>query len=118
MAPFSLGVDIVEVKRVARLVRDARFLKRVFSNREVSYCRGKKNAAQHFAARFAAKEAVYKALGRPGVSHKDIGVRNDPSGKPRVELARRLKPLEKRLSLTLSHTAEHAVAVALFRKGR
>ncbi|MBL0059796.1 MAG: holo-ACP synthase [Elusimicrobia bacterium] len=115
---FSIGVDIVEVKRVARLVKNPRFVDRVFSPREVAYCRGKKNAAQHFAVRFAAKEAVYKALGRPGVAHKEISVKNDPTGKPRVELAQHLKSFEKRVSLTLSHTAEYAVAVALFQPVR
>lgn len=114
MTGISLGVDIVEVRRVARLVKSQRFVERVFSKREVVYCRDKKNAAQHFAVRFAAKEAVYKALGKPGVAHKEISVKNDPSGKPRVELAERLKHLEPRISLTLSHTAEYAVAVALF----
>lgn len=114
MTKISLGVDIVEVRRVGRLVKNPRFVERVFSKREVAYCRDKKNAAQHFAVRFAAKEAVYKALGRPGVAHKDISVKNDPSGKPRVELSAPLKMLEPRLSLTLSHTAEYAVAVAVY----
>lgn len=111
---ISLGVDIVEVRRVGRLVKSARFVERVFTEREVAYCRDKKNAAQHFAVRFAAKEAVYKALGMPGVAHKEISVKNDPSGKPRVELAPRLKKYEPRLSLTLSHTVDYAVAVALY----
>lgn len=110
----ALGVDIVEVRRVGRLVKNPRFVDRVFSPREVAYCRDKKNAAQHFAVRFAAKEAVYKALGQAGVAHKDISVKNDPSGKPRVELSSSLKKFESRLSLTLSHTAEYAVAVALY----
>ncbi len=110
----SVGVDIVAVHRVGRLVKNKRFIQRVFSDDEIAYCRDKKNAAQHFAVRFAAKEAVYKALGRPGVGHKDISVRNDPSGKPRVVLSSRLKKLESRLSLSLSHTADQAVAVALF----
>lgn len=113
---FSLGVDIVEVPRVARLIRQERFLKRVFTAGEVDYCRGKKNAAQHFAVRFAAKEAVYKALGRAGVSHKDISVRNASNGKPAVALSAALRSLEKRVSITLSHTAEYAVAVALYHK--
>lgn len=115
MSGISLGVDIVEVRRVARLVKSPRFVERVFTKREVAYCRDKKNAAQHFAVRFAAKEAVYKALGQPGVAHKEISVKNDPSGKPRVELAKRLKRFESRLSLTLSHTVDYAVAVALYR---
>ncbi len=118
MMGISLGVDIVEVRRVARLVNSARFVERVFTEREVAYCRDKKNAAQHFAVRFAAKEAVYKALGEPGVGHKEISVKNDPSGKPRVELAKRLKKFEPHLSLTLSHTADYAVAVALFQMER
>jgi holo-[acyl-carrier protein] synthase len=114
MSAISLGVDIVEIRRVARLVRNARFVDRVFSEREVAYCRGKKNAAQHFAARFAAKEAVYKALGQPGIAHKEISVKNDLSGKPGLELAKRLKKFEPHISLTLSHTDDYAVAVALF----
>ena len=116
MAAVSLGVDIVEVPRIARLVRKRRFLERVFSSREIDYCRDKKNAAKHYAVRFAAKEAVYKALGRPGVSHRDISVRNAPDGKPVVELRGVLSRLERRLSLTLSHTATTAVAVALYQK--
>lgn len=114
MSGISLGVDIVEVRRVGRLVKNARFVERVFTDREVAYCRDKKNAAQHFAVRFAAKEAVYKALGEPGVAHKEISVKNDSSGKPHVELAKRLKKFEPHVSLTLSHTADYAVAVALY----
>lgn len=110
----SVGIDIVEVARVGRLVRNPRFVGRVFSDREVAYCREKKNAAQHFAVRFAAKEAVYKALGIAGVAHKEISVRNAPSGKPRVELSARLKKHEPRFSLSLSHTATQAVAVAIY----
>jgi holo-[acyl-carrier protein] synthase len=116
MPAVSLGVDIVEVPRIARLVRNPRFLERVFSPREINYCRDKKNAAQHYAVRFAAKEAVYKALGRPGVSHQDISVRNIPGGKPVVELQGALKRWEGRLSLSLSHTASYAVAVVSYQK--
>jgi holo-[acyl-carrier protein] synthase len=115
MAGFSLGVDIVEVPRISRLIRQKRFLDRVFTPSEQAYCRDKKNTAQHYAVRFAAKEAVYKALGRAGVGHKEISVRNAPSGKPGVSLAGTLKKLERRVSLTLSHTDKYAVAVALFR---
>lgn len=109
----SLGVDIVEVRRIARLIRNPRFLARVFTDREMSYCAGKKNAAQHYAVRFAAKEAVYKALNLPGVGHKQISVRNGVDGKPYVELDASLKEWEPRLALTLSHSDQYAVAVAL-----
>ena len=116
MGTLSLGVDIVEVPRVARLIRQKRFLDRVFSPGEIAYCLSKKNAAQHFAVRFAAKEAVYKALGKTGVAHKDISVKNDRLGKPSVELQGSLRKWEARLSLSLTHTAQYAVAVALFQK--
>jgi holo-[acyl-carrier protein] synthase len=116
MNGISLGVDIVEVPRVARLIRNPRFLRRVFTFPEQVYCRGKKNAAQHYAVRFAAKEAVYKALGRSGLSHKDISVRNAANGKPEVELQGPFKPLQRKVTISLSHTAEYAVAVAVFQK--
>ncbi len=114
MAGYSLGVDIVDVPRIARLSRQRRFLARVFTPEEIAYCRGKKNASQHFAVRFAAKEAVYKALGKSGVGHKEISVTNDARGKPSVLLAGRLKRLERRVALSLSHTADYAVAVAIY----
>lgn len=109
-----MGVDIVEVPRIGRLARSKRFLDRVFTAEEVAYCSVKRNAAQHYAVRFAAKEAVYKALGREGVGHRDISVWNDARGRPSVRLAPRLKNLERRVSLSLSHSARYAVAVALF----
>ena len=112
MVFVGLGVDIVEVPRMARLIRRRKFLDKIFSSVELSYCRGRKNPAQHFAVRFAAKEAVYKALGRPGVSHRDISVRHGVNGQPLVLLRGSLRKLEKRVSISLSHTAQYAVAVA------
>jgi holo-[acyl-carrier protein] synthase len=114
MPPISLGVDIVDVPRISRLIRNKRFLSRVFSSVEVKYCLGKRNAAQHFAVRFAAKEAVYKALRRAGVSHKQIWIENKADGRPVVRLQGSLKRLEKNVSISLSHTAEYAVAMAAF----
>ena len=117
-APLSVGTDLVEVRRIARLVRDTRFLARVFTAEEVRYCRTKRNAAQHFAVRFAAKEAVWKALGDVpairGIALKSIGVRRAPSGKPAVLLPARLKRFEKKLALSLSHTSDYATAVAVY----
>ncbi|MEK7765949.1 MAG: holo-ACP synthase, partial [bacterium] len=78
----GVGVDLVEVERIGKLVRDPAFLKRVFTAEEIAYCCRKKNVAQHFAVRFAAKEAILKALGHKGIALKDIGVRNLPSGQP------------------------------------
>jgi holo-[acyl-carrier protein] synthase len=119
MKPFSLGVDIEEVARFKKLLRNHRFLQRVFTAEEIHYCRSKKNSAQHFAVRFAAKEAVWKALSpaifktKSSVGHRDIGVRNDKSGKPAVVLPASLARYRGRVTLSLSHTDAYAVAVAL-----
>ncbi len=108
---MELGLDIVEISRVKRLVtKTPRFVKRVFSNAEIAYCRGKKNPWQHFAVRFAAKEAVWKALDRDGIRLKDISVSRDARGKPGV-LIRGKKVAGFKLSL--SHSDNYAVAVAV-----
>ncbi len=110
----SLGIDIVEIKRVARLARrNARFLSRVFSPEEIRYCRDKKKKWQHFAVRFAAKEAVWKALGRPGLDLKDISIRRAVSGRPSILLEGRPAPY---IQISLTHTESYAAAVALFVK--
>ncbi|MCX7910461.1 MAG: 4'-phosphopantetheinyl transferase superfamily protein, partial [Endomicrobia bacterium] len=53
-----IGIDIIETKRIKRLIKNKRFIERVFSIEEIKYCENKKNRAQHYAARFAAKEAI------------------------------------------------------------
>ena len=110
---MKIGIDIVEVKRIARLVKDRNFLERVFTSEEIRYCRGKKKSAQHFAVRFATKEAVWKALGQNGTALKDIGVINLPDGKPEA-MIRGLR--KKNIDISLSHTEEYAVAVAILKK--
>lgn len=116
---FDLGVDIEEVSRFRRLVRNKRFLDRIYTPREVIYCRAKKNALQHFAVRFAAKEAVWKCLSetlhrlRKNLGHRDIGIRNSASGKPEITLPPSLKSIERRVHISLSHSSSHVVAVAV-----
>lgn len=108
---MDVGLDIVEIARVRELARrNPRFLKRVFTDKEIAYCRGKKLQWQHFAVRFAAKEAVWKALAQDGVALKDISVSRDSRGKPGVLL--KGKPLAG-FSLSLTHSADYAAAVAL-----
>ena len=111
---MEIGVDIVEIHRIAKQVANPRFLKRVFSPREVSYCRSRKHSSQHFAVRFAAKEAVWKAVGEPKLSHRDIQVRNRPNGKPEVIFPKRFARLARRVSISLSHGRDYAVAMAIF----
>jgi len=122
----ELGIDIVEIERIAKQTRNPRFLKRVFSAGEVAYCRARKNSAQHFAVRFAAKEAVWKAIaddaiirrssGGGGLTHRDIQVRNRPNGKPEVILPARFARLASRVKISLTHGRAYAVAVALYKK--
>ena len=108
---MGLGLDIVEIGRIARLGRSRRFLERVFSREEILYCDGKKDKWQHYAVRFAAKEAVWKALGRPGLALKDISVTREPSGRPAVRIRGRAA---KDVQLSLTHCDRYAAA-AVFR---
>ena len=114
---FGIGVDIVEIGRIERLAKArGNFLKRVFSEEEIRYCRSKARKWQHFAVRFAAKEAVWKALGGrgKGIRLRDILVRRDAFGKPKVVFRRVSKlpePLE--LELSLAHSDNYAVAAAI-----
>ena len=116
----GLGVDIEEVDRFGRLIKNKHFLSRVYTPLEIAYCRSKKNKAQHFAVRFAAKEAVWKALSdtiaqnKTAMGHKDIGLENMPSGKPVVILSGALRRYSKRVRVSLSHTSRTVVAVAIF----
>ena len=111
---MDVGVDIVEIHRIAKQTRNVRFLKRVFTKQEVAYCQARKNSAQHFAVRFAAKEAVWKAVGEPRLLHRDIQVRNKPNGKPEVIFPKRFAKLARRVSISLSHGRDYAVAMAVF----
>jgi holo-[acyl-carrier protein] synthase len=114
------GVDITEVDRIEAAVKrfGDRFLKRVFTPEEVRYCMGKPNAAERLAARFAAKEAGMKAIGtglRHGITWQDVEVVRLPGQRPiltfsgkAAEFAERLGC--KRTHLSLSHTADQAIA--------
>ena len=112
---MEIGVDIVEIHRIAKQVVNPSFLRRVFTPQEVAYCRSRKNAPQHFAVRFAAKEAVWKAVGEPKLLHRDIQVRNRPNGKPEVIFPKPFSRLAKKVSISLSHGREYAVAMAVFK---
>lgn len=111
---MELGVDLVEIARIRSLARrNPKFLSRVFSAPEIAYCRAKKNPWPHFAVRFAAKEAVYKALGNAKVPLTAISVNRGLDGRPSV----RIKGKAVRgLKLSLSHGRDHAVAFAVLGK--
>lgn len=117
----SIGTDLVEVPRLAAVMkaRGRRFEQRIFTPGEIAYCRRRKASAMNsFAARFAAKEAVMKALGT-GWTQKvrwiDIEVVRDAGGPPRVQLHGVCAKIAKqkgiaRLHLSLTHTAAGAIA--------
>lgn len=118
---LTVGVDLIEIARVERILThyDDRFLERVFTPAEILYCRAR---PAELAARFAAKEAVAKALGvgvrmiaRDGINWQDAEIIGDARGKPLVRLYGRAAERAEQLGLTewavsLSHTREHAIA--------
>ena len=113
----AIGVDLCEVKRMEKIIDRTgdRFLKKVFTDRERKYCSEKHNYAQCFAARFAAKEAMLKALGtglRDGIKWKDIEIVNDELGKPSFEFYNLCaeKTAGRHVLLSLSHTDHTALA--------
>ncbi len=117
-----IGIDIIEIKRIERLFSaNEGFLKKVYTNKEVEYCKPKKNKYQHFAARFATKEAVFKALGTGWVGSMkwtDIELLNDEMGKPYLNLYGSVKELAEKkhiqnISVSLSHCHDYAVAQVL-----
>ena len=118
-SPFAIGVDVIEIERVAHVLRrhGGRFLERVYTSRELDYC-GTRTAS--LATRFAAKEAIAKALGTGiGAVHwTDIEILSDSRGKPNVRLrghaAWRAKQLGiGHLEVSLSHSRTVAVAVVV-----
>ena len=112
MRVIGLGTDIVEVKRIERFAQKPGALERIFTPQEIAYCCARKNMYQHLAVRFAAKEAVYKALPFDGVAFKNIQVTNLENGRPEVLVAdERCRGLS--ILLTLSHTEAYATAAAV-----
>lgn len=121
---YGIGIDIIEVARIAKQIsgESNSFVKKVFTSNEIEYCEKKiKNKAQNYAARFAAKEAFFKAIGtgwRDGLSWKEIETTNDELGKPDIILIGKAKELAENLKIlkihvSVSHIKELAVAVVI-----
>jgi holo-[acyl-carrier protein] synthase len=119
----GIGTDIVECLRIAQMIErhGELFLTRVYTRHEIEYCSSRKAATQHYAGRWAAKEAVLKALGTGwirGISWRDIEVRNQKGGKPVIALAGGAREVCERAGITdmlisISHCRSHATAYAL-----
>jgi holo-[acyl-carrier protein] synthase len=126
----GIGIDIIEVERIYKQLSGSkdRFNTMVFTDDELDYCRKVSNLnvqSQRFAARFAAKEAFFKAIGtglRDGLQWKDVEVVNDDLGKPHFVLkGKALETIQKEkisnILLSLSHSKSNAVAVVILEKG-
>jgi holo-[acyl-carrier protein] synthase len=112
----GVGIDIIEVERIARLAeKSPRFLEKVFTPAEIAYCSKKRNKYQNFAARFAAKEAFIKALGRR-VHWKSVELVNLPSGKPVLKFKGAKKWPFVQAHVSISHLAGHATAIVILEK--
>src|SRR5438552_14639763 len=119
----GIGVDLVNIPRMRDVIDrwQDRFLRRVFTEAEIAYCRARRDPAPHFAARFAAKEAGLKALGtglRLGMSWRDLEVRRDRGGPPVLVLRGRSREIARargaeRMLLALSHDGDYAIAQAM-----
>lgn len=119
---IACGTDIIEISRVKDSISSnigEKFLERVFTQKEIEYCESK-NAQkyQHYAARFAAKEAVFKAIStglksKYDIEWKQIEIQNEASGRPYVIIHNDVSKLINQIDLSMSHCNEYATANAV-----
>ena len=117
------GVDIIEIARIRSSIEkySGKFEERVFTSKEINYCRSKPDPFKHFAARFAAKEAVLKSLGTGmahGIGWKDMEILNQESGKPVLTLSGKGLDIFNSLNLrnihiSMTHDRQYALAQAV-----
>ncbi len=118
----AVGVDITDVRRIKSALErwGERFVTRIYSSREIEYCRRHRDESLRFAARFAAKEAFIKCMGSTrGIQWSDIELVNDRTGKPCFRLSASIRrKLEKRkirkVHVSITHTADYAAAFVIF----
>ena len=120
---IAIGTDLVEIGRIKGAInrRGERFLNRIFTPNEIRYCQRQRAPYPCYAGRFAAKEAVFKALGkgwRLGMKWTEMEVLNDPQGQPYIILSGRVKTQAeevgiRRFLISLSHTRDYALCQLL-----
>ncbi len=123
MQIIGIGTDIIECLRIAQMIErhGELFVRRVYTDHEIGYCSTKKASTQHYAGRWAAKEAVLKALGtgwRRGISWRDIEIRNQPGGAPTIALCGGAREVFeesgiRKMHISISHCRSHATAYAI-----
>ena len=115
---IKTGTDIIEIERVKDSIEntDGKFCERVFTEEEIQYCESKKTQKyQHYAARFAAKEAVFKAISsglknKYDISWKDIEILNDENGRPYVNMINSPINTIENIDISISHCKQYAIA--------
>ncbi|MEN8193786.1 MAG: holo-ACP synthase [Bacteroidota bacterium] len=118
---FGIGIDLIEIDRIQQSIErfGDLFLKKVFTKIEIEYASSKGSPYQHYAVRFAAKEAIAKALStsdNKGFQWKDIEIYNENNGMPKVNLYGKVKDIlsdDKHLKISLSHSDNLATCVAI-----
>ena len=115
------GTDIIEIDRIKDAIKSDTFIKKIFTEKEIEYCESKKDPAriQSYAARFAAKEAIFKAISKVllldyGMEWKSIEILKEETGRPYVNLKiDNLKKQNLKIDVSLSHIKDYAVATAV-----
>lgn len=117
---IKTGTDIIEIDRIRESIEstDGKFCERVYTKKEIGYCESKKTQKyQHYAARFAAKEAVFKAISellqnKYQINWQDIEILNDENGRPYVNLSKEIKGVET-IDISISHCKSYAIATVI-----
>ena len=115
---ISCGTDIIEIERIKKSIEstNGRFIKEIYTEKEIEYCESKKRQKyQHYAARFSAKEAVFKALSviledKYSLSWLDVEIINDENGRPYINFTNKTFDRLISIDISLSHCKEYAVA--------
>jgi len=122
---YGIGTDIIEVERIKQNIFNSKSLKtKLFTKKEIEYCDSKKRFAEHFAARFAAKEAFFKALGtgwRNGFAFNEVEISNNELGKPFINISGKVKEFVEQeqitnIHLSISHIKDTAIAFVTIEK--
>ena len=114
---IACGTDIIEIDRIKQSIDEmgSRFIERIYTNKEIEYCESKKfQKYQHYAVRFAGKEATLKAISsklenKYNMEWKDIEITNDEQGRPHVSVLKEIEGLEQ-LDISMSHCKQYATA--------
>lgn len=115
---ISCGIDIVEIERIKKAIErtNGRFIKKVYTEKEIEYCESKENAKfEHYAARFAGKEAIFKAISgflenKYSVNWQNVQILNNKEGRPYIEFINTEFKQIKSMDISISHSKQNAIA--------